>query len=530
MADGIEQVSSAAAGLLEAIGNLQRGDIRDLAVSTATNSSSVPSTSRSSEGNAIAAELGRRFPTFNARGGRGNTSSKKRSSSSSPMSREGSSKFGRPIKHIVHKDLVVIPNPNTNQVPSHTSKVKLEERGLIIHEFPFDRRWTPLDLKRNIESHLPRDDILFDYLKACYGTLVIPKLAKGVRMDGARIIKLSGQGGVYIRCLDPLDEEDKDEEDEQLLYPSYAQTAQPSDDSPNNTVGLISSPIQQPVNVSEPEPFDLGDSVPPTAEEVLSFPDMWNVQSTDDNEVLVNNEILSILTPSDHEVPLKIIRVHRSLIREDMIEIFSDPYILKCSLQAIIINQHGHDEAGRGSGVLREVFSLFWKECYESHMLGETERVPYIRHDFDRNKWEAVGRILVKGYIECQYFPLKISKAFLVACLFGEGSVTRKMLQDSFKHYVSNSEASLIEGCLSDSIQCDSAEMLEFLSAFDCKRKPTHENIIEIIREVSHKELIQKPQYVADCWGPIVSHLKIYFLMFAPWMICIPLYCQLMSK
>lgn len=165
MADGIEQVSSAAAGLLEAIGNLQRGDIRDLAVSTATNSSSVPSTSRSSEGNAIAAELGRRFPTFNARGGRGNTSSKKRSSSSSPMSREGSSKFGRPIKHIVHKDLVVIPNPNTNQVPSHTSKVKLEERGLIIHEFPFDRRWTPLDLKRNIESHLPRDDILFDYLK-----------------------------------------------------------------------------------------------------------------------------------------------------------------------------------------------------------------------------------------------------------------------------------------------------------------------------------------------------------------------------
>lgn len=65
---------------------------------------------------------------------------------------------------------------------------------------------------------------------------MIPKLAKGVRMDGARIIKLSGQGGVYIRCLDPLDEEDKDEEDEQLLYPSYAQTAQPSDDPPPTTL------------------------------------------------------------------------------------------------------------------------------------------------------------------------------------------------------------------------------------------------------------------------------------------------------
>ena len=34
---------------------------------------------------------------------------------------------------------------------------------------------------------------------------------------------------------------------------------------------------------------------------------------------------------------------------------------------------------------------------------------------------------------------------------------------------------------------------------------------MEIIRDLSHKEIIQKPQYVADCWGPIVSHLKLYF-------------------
>lgn len=85
------------------------------------------------------------------------------------------------------------------------------------------------------------------------------------------------------------------------------------------------------------------------------------------------------------------------------------------------------------------------------------------------------------------------------------------MLQDSFKHYVSKSEASVIEGCLSDSIQGDNAELLDFLSAFDCKRRVTQDNLVEIIRELAHKEIIQKPQYVADCWGPIVSHLKLYF-------------------
>ena len=40
-------------------------------------------------------------------------------------------------------------------------------------------------------------------------------------MDGKRIIKLSGQESVYIRCLDPLEEEDKDEEDDQLMTSAY---------------------------------------------------------------------------------------------------------------------------------------------------------------------------------------------------------------------------------------------------------------------------------------------------------------------
>ena len=64
---------------------------------------------------------------------------------------------------------------------------------------------------------------------------------------------------------------------------------------------------------------------------------------------------------------------------------------------------------------------------------------------------------------------------------------------------------------MSDSIQGDNAELLNFLSVFDCKRRVTQDNLVEIIRELAHKEIIQKLQYVADCWGPIVSHLKLYF-------------------
>ena len=76
--------------------------------------------------------------------------------------------------------------------------------------------------------------------------------------------------------------------------------------------------------------------------EVPPFIDLWSDQSTHNNNcyVVISNVVPTSPTCSD-EVPAKIIRVHRSLIREDIIEIFLDPSILKFNLNAIIINQHG---------------------------------------------------------------------------------------------------------------------------------------------------------------------------------------------
>ena len=32
------------------------------------------------------------------------------------------------------------------------------------------------------------------------------------------------------------------------------------------------------------------------------------------------------------------------------------------------------------------------------------------------------------------------------------------------------------------------------------------------MRETADNEVEQKPQYVSDCWQPILAHLRIYFL------------------
>ena len=203
------------------------------------------------------------------------------------------------------------------------------------------------------------------------------------------------------------------------------------------------------------------------------------------------------------------IKVHRANIRNDMLTIFADPCILdECiTLDVIFINRRGEEEAGRGSGLLRDLFSLFWKDVYQSLMVGEIERVPSIRHDFQRPEWEAIGRILMKGFSSCQYFPLMLSKTFFITCLYGESAVSEDLLLQSFMNFVSESEKKLIQSCLDGQVDPLDEELCDFLSTFDCKKVVNATNIKGILVELAHKELIQKPQYVAECWKSVIPWL-----------------------
>jgi hypothetical protein len=69
---------------------------------------------------------------------------------------------------------------------------------------------------------------------------------------------------------------------------------------------------------------------------------------------------------------------------------------------------------------MREIFSLLWSEFADSSMIGEEERIPFIRHDYNRETWKAVARILVKGFTDCSYFPLRLSKVFMCSVIYDE--------------------------------------------------------------------------------------------------------------
>ena len=81
--------------------------------------------------------------------------------------------------------------------------------------------------------------------------------------------------------------------------------------------------------------------------------------------------------------------------------------------------------------------------------------------------------------------------------------------------YISADERRIIEKCLSGDLDFENEsefkELLDVLKMYDCRSRVTQENIKKLIKEIAHKEIIQKPQYVTDCWKDIVQPLAEYF-------------------
>ena len=273
----------------------------------------------------------------------------------------------------------------------------------------------------------------------------------------------------------------------------------------NSDIFLVSSEL--PVAVTSPDLGNNSDVVLVSSE--LPAPVIAPVLGSNSDIVYVSSEHVPLPVPIPQ--PKRTIQVHRLNIKKDMIDLFREPLIMAQDIEIIVIDARGLEEVGRGVGVLRDVFSLFWKETYDSPFIGENERVPFVRHDYQREEWVSVGRILVKGYLTCQYLPVLLSQTFLACLFWGESAVTSSMLTQSFRNYISADEKRLIDKCLAGDMEWDDkdeiSQLLEVLGSYDCRSNVNSENIVQVIEEIAHKELLQKTQYIADCWKDLVCTL-----------------------
>lgn len=76
---------------------------------------------------------------------------------------------------------------------------------------------------------------------------------------------------------------------------------------------------------------------------------------------------------------------------QELITQFKDPEILQSNITFVLVADNNNPELGRGNGVTREVLSLFLKDFSISLSIGAAEKVPCIRHDYQRDEWLSIA-------------------------------------------------------------------------------------------------------------------------------------------
>lgn len=148
---------------------------------------------RNVENTAVAAQLTNLFPTVGKRSFAGKSCNTKSVKGKKPLPKKAK-------KDVVHKDVVLLPSPDTKSVSTHQTRCRLENNGFVVHAFPVDKSLQEEDLRAQIrEMFPPLAETDFEFVKSCYGQIITPKLATGVHFSASRVLGLAGQGSIYIR-------------------------------------------------------------------------------------------------------------------------------------------------------------------------------------------------------------------------------------------------------------------------------------------------------------------------------------------
>lgn len=117
---------------------------------------------------------------------------------------------------------------------------------------------------------------------------------------------------------------------------------------------------------------------------------------------------------------------------------------------------------------------------------GATGKVPSVRHDYRHQEREAIGKIMVYGYCEINYFPVSLSGVFMGSYLLGERDISDSFLLEALFLYISEDEAETLKLCKQGKLEANDDDVLEVLSSCKCYKTPTKEDIELIISRLAH--------------------------------------------
>lgn len=117
---------------------------------------------------------------------------------------------------------------------------------------------------------------------------------------------------------------------------------------------------------------------------------------------------------------------------------------------------------------------------------------------------DSLARIIKKGFTEFEYLPVQLSVVILESAMYGNYFTN---LVD-FLTFLSPVERDTVRSSLANFQEVDNEDLMEFLEAHDCRKIPNAENIQSIVHELAHKDLVQKPKYIVDCFSVVLKDLS----------------------
>ena len=198
--------------------------------------------------------------------------------------------------------------------------------------------------------------------------------------------------------------------------------------------------------------------------------------------------------------------IHRGMALKEILHYFKDPHILDKVITIVRILPNGEKELGEDTGgVFRDVIAEFWADFYDTCTLGRNTKVPCLRHDYGVEEWRAVSRFMIYGLQKEGYWPIQLGQI-----LFSHGVMGKPVmdLKSSFFDYVSESDKETLEEAFDNFTSVDMEDLLEVLDSYGCRSVVSAQNVKMIILEIAHKELIQAPNFVTDCWKEVFKEVQ----------------------
>ena len=178
------------------------------------------------------------------------------------------------------------------------------------------------------------------------------------------------------------------------------------------------------------------------------------------------NDLHSKLNGKMHDT--QEILVNREDIITDAIEYYTkNPDIINCKLYVSFVGESGDDFMG----LTREFFSEFWRLYLNARGANEQVNLEPNPLVLDESYHQAVGRILVHGYVVTGFLPTRLNTSTLYRLLSGREPSTDLCVTSYLKSIVPG-ERSFIEEKLKETATFDIDEKVRLATIFESFRLP----------------------------------------------------------